>query len=41
MHGIALQDMWDAAPSIARQHYEATAQAIDRMRVVHSPPLVL
>jgi hypothetical protein len=30
----ALQDMWDVAPSIARQHYEATAQAIDRMRVV-------
>jgi len=28
-----LQDMWEAAPGFARQHYEATADAINRMRV--------
>jgi hypothetical protein len=29
----ALQDMWSAAPQNAIEHYEATAKAIDRMRV--------
>ncbi len=29
----ALQDMWSAAPQTALPHYEATAQAINRMRV--------
>ena len=29
----ALQDMWSAAPQVALPHYEATAQAINRMRV--------
>ncbi len=29
----ALQDMWSAAPEMERKHYEATAGAIDRMRV--------
>jgi hypothetical protein len=29
----ALQDMWSAAPKVALPHYEATAQAINRMRV--------
>ena len=29
----ALQDMWEAAPDLAREHYEATADAINRMRV--------
>lgn len=30
-HG--LQDMWNQAPPSAVEHYEATAQAIDRMRI--------
>lgn len=29
----ALQDMWDAAPQFALKHYQATAEAINRMRV--------
>jgi hypothetical protein len=29
----ALQDMWSAAPEEEMKHYEATARAIDRMRV--------
>ena len=29
----ALQDMWNAAPEKEKKHYEATAGAIDRMRV--------
>lgn len=29
----ALQDMWSASPHNAIEHYEATARAIDRMRV--------
>lgn len=29
----ALQDMWEAAPKCEHFHYQATAQAIDRMRV--------
>lgn len=29
----ALQDMWSTAPEAAVPHYEATAKAIDRMRV--------
>lgn len=29
----AFQDMWSAAPQVALPHYEATAQAINRMRV--------
>jgi len=29
----ALQDMWDAAPQFAQVHYQATAEAINRMRV--------
>ena len=29
----ALQDMWEVAPDFARQHYQATAGAINRMRV--------
>jgi|SRR5665213_2964213 len=29
----AFQDMWNSAPAGAVKHYEATAQAIDRMRV--------
>jgi hypothetical protein len=30
---LALQDMWSAAPEAALPHYEATAHAINRMRV--------
>lgn len=29
----ALQDMWTAAPQVAIKHYEATAEAINRMRM--------
>lgn len=29
----ALQDMWSDAPEVALPHYEATAQAINRMRI--------
>ena len=29
----AFQDMWSDAPQTALQHYEATAQAINRMRI--------
>ena len=32
-HG--LQDMWDVAPDYAEEHYQATAEAINRMRVNH------
>ena len=31
----ALQDMWSDAPQAALPHYEATAQAVNRMRVSH------
>ncbi len=31
----ALQDMWTAAPQVALKHYEATAEAINRMRIAH------
>ena len=34
----ALQDMWSAAPENERKHYEATAAAIDRMRVQQGHP---
>lgn len=37
----ALQDMWSAAPPGALPHYEATAQAINRMRVSHGEPPLL
>lgn len=30
----SLQNMWDNAPSSERNHYEATAEAINRMRIV-------
>ena len=29
----ALQDMWSIAPQVEHRHYEATAQAINRMRI--------
>ena len=31
----ALQDMWDAAPAAEATHYQATANAIQRMRAAH------
>src|SRR5262249_42468760 len=31
----ALQDMWSAAPDSAKEHYQATAEAINRMRIAH------
>lgn len=34
----ALQNMWDAAPQFALKHYQATAEAINRMRVEHGNP---
>ena len=34
----ALQNMWDTAPQIAVKHYQATAEAINRMRVGHGEP---
>jgi hypothetical protein len=34
----ALQDMWSAAPEYAIKHYEATAGAIDRMRISQGEP---
>ena len=37
----ALQDMWSAAPQLAQRHYEATAQAINRMRVSQGAPPLL
>jgi hypothetical protein len=37
----ALQDMWNAAPQFALPHYEATAQAINRMRVSQGEQPVL
>ena len=37
----ALQDMWNAAPQVALPHYEATAQAINRMRVSQGEQPVL
>jgi hypothetical protein len=36
----ALQDMWDSAPQCETRHYEATAQAINRMRVSRDEPPV-
>jgi hypothetical protein len=36
----ALQDMWAAAPDSAKEHYPATAEAINRMRIaLGQPPL--
>jgi len=37
----ALQDMWNTAPQVALPHYEATAQAINRMRVSQGEEPVL
>ena len=37
-HG--LQDMWAAAPDFAREHYLATAEAINRMRIAQGKPPV-
>jgi hypothetical protein len=34
----ALQDMWDAAPQFALKHYQATAEAIIRMRMGQGEP---
>lgn len=34
----ALQDMWDAAPQVALKHYQVTAEAINRMRIVQGKP---
>ena len=34
----ALQDMWSVAPPSAHPHYEATAQAVNRMRVSQGAP---
>lgn len=34
----ALQDMWNAAPQFAQHHYEATAHAINRMRLGQGAP---
>lgn len=34
----SLQDMWGTAPSIARRHYQATATAINRMRMALGEP---
>jgi hypothetical protein len=30
----SLQDMWTASPILEVKHYEATAEAINRMRIV-------
>ncbi len=30
----ALQDMWDESPEMQRHHYQATAEAINRMRIL-------
>ena len=37
----ALQDMWSAAPPPAHRHYQATAEAINRMRVSQGAPPLL
>jgi hypothetical protein len=34
----ALQDMWSAAPDCEREHYQATAEAINRMRIAQGEP---
>jgi hypothetical protein len=34
----ALQDMWAAAPDSAKEHYRATADAINRMRIAQGQP---
>ena len=34
----ALQDMWDVAPPSALKHYQATAEAINRMRIGQGEP---
>lgn len=34
----AIQDMWASAPACAREHYESTARAVDRMRVAKGQP---
>jgi hypothetical protein len=34
----AIQDMWERAPEHAREHYEATANAVNRMRVAEGQP---
>jgi hypothetical protein len=34
----ALQDMWDGAPQVAIKHYQATAEAINRMRIAQGEP---
>ncbi len=34
----ALQDMWDAAPQVKVKHYQATAEAINRMRTGQGEP---
>ena len=34
----AFQDMWDAALHVARNHYQATAEAINRMRMGQGEP---
>lgn len=36
----ALQDMWHAAPQAAQVHYQATAEAINRMRVSQGEPML-
>jgi hypothetical protein len=36
----ALQDMWDSAPQIAQNHYQATAEAINRMRLGQNKPAI-
>jgi hypothetical protein len=36
----ALQDMWSSAPQRETRHYEATAQAINRMRVSRGQPSI-
>lgn len=36
----SLQDMWETAPPVARRHYQATATAMNRMRIdLGEPPL--
>jgi hypothetical protein len=35
-----LQDMWDAAPESAKMHYQASAEAINRMRMANGEPAV-
>jgi hypothetical protein len=34
----AFQDMWDMAPQVALKHYQATAEAINRMRIGQGEP---